>query len=608
MSLILSGLFCLVFLLGTNAQGFGMGPFGNRGGGNRQFPNTNGPFNDFRNPNNNNNFYQQRTKKFSWSIQEISFAGDGFARTAIGVNGGAGFDTLIDVNQGDWVEIEVTNKLSQPTSIHFHGLVQNGTIESDGVPGITQCPIPPGKSYTYKWQAQQMGTFWWHGHYGSQYLDGLRGPLVIHGQSEPHKTLYDEERLVQLTDWYHEDSMTVIQKYMNPHWNPEGHEPVWSSGLVNGNGRYNCDVLGDKKPNYCDSHHKFTVFDVVKDKRYRVRIINMSGFSAFNVSLDGHWMTVIEVDGVAVIPKKVNRLTLNVGQRYSVVINCDQEPGLYKLRTTMLSHGHWTSLPQAHFDKGLYLNTGALWFYKFETNMKVPAMVRGHVNFTDVDDLELQPFNRMDAPQSADVFIDFSYSFHNTSTDPVSRAWVSLDFGASESTYMAPNTPLLHTLLSSSNTNWRQSFPNAANLYELNSFQVVQITIWNDDPGQHPFHMHGHQFWILDKGLTAKGTRTIPSTNFKLLNAARRDVVTVPGCTPNAAGECIDIGYIVLRFRADNPGIWIFHCHLQMHMKAGLAMVFVESGDELRRRGLNGREAESQGLCASATGFAPDTR
>ena len=118
---------------------------------------------------------------------------------------------------------------------------------------------------------------------------------------------------------------------------------------------------------------------------------------------------------------------------------------------------------------------------------------------------------------------------------------------------------------------------------------------------------HGHQFWILAKGLLPKGTKTVTNTNaFRLTNPSRRDVITVPGCTPTSNGTCADIAYTVVRFRADNPGVWLFHCHLQFHLKAGLAMVFVESASVLQQKMLNGRGSDMQQLCVDSQAMAVD--
>jgi FtsP/CotA-like multicopper oxidase with cupredoxin domain len=89
-------------------------------------------------------------------------------------------------------EITVKNNLPfNGTTIHWHGLRQLGTLEMDGVNGVTQCPIAPGDSYTYKFRAMQYGTTWYHSHYSLQYGDGLLGPLTIFGPSSAN---YDEPK------------------------------------------------------------------------------------------------------------------------------------------------------------------------------------------------------------------------------------------------------------------------------------------------------------------------------------------------------------------------------------------------------------------------------
>lgn len=86
--------------------------------------------------------------------------------------------------RGDTIEVKVKNNIQSPvdgTSIHWHGFLQKGSPWMDGVPGITQCPIAPGKTFTYTFIADSYGTTWYHSHFSSQYADGAFGPIVIHG-------------------------------------------------------------------------------------------------------------------------------------------------------------------------------------------------------------------------------------------------------------------------------------------------------------------------------------------------------------------------------------------------------------------------------------------
>ncbi|CAG8857519.1 42863_t:CDS:2, partial [Gigaspora margarita] len=89
-------------------------------------------------------------------------------------------------------------------TIHWHGIFQLGSSWYDGVGGQTQCAIPPGVSFIYNYTVgDQVGTYWWHSHYLAQYVDGIRGPLIINDPDDPYLGQYDYEYVLTLEDWYH---------------------------------------------------------------------------------------------------------------------------------------------------------------------------------------------------------------------------------------------------------------------------------------------------------------------------------------------------------------------------------------------------------------------
>ena len=89
---------------------------------------------------------------------------------------------MIEANWGDTIQVAVTNNIdNEGTSLHWHGILQKGTPWYDGVPSVQQCPIAPGKTFTYTFNAETYGTTWYHSHYSAQYADGLLGPLIIYG-------------------------------------------------------------------------------------------------------------------------------------------------------------------------------------------------------------------------------------------------------------------------------------------------------------------------------------------------------------------------------------------------------------------------------------------
>ncbi|KAJ2101146.1 ferroxidase fet3, partial [Coemansia sp. S142-1] len=149
-----------------------------------------------------------------WNVGYVNLDRDGHSpRRAIGVNGALPIPPVF-ATRGDTLVINVHNSLDVTTSIHAHGLFQNGTSFMDGPAMVTQCGIPPGHSFTYEYEADHAGTFWLHGHDHHQNSDGLRAPLVVHERREPHR--YDEEYLLSLEDWYPFEFAARLKDTLDP--------------------------------------------------------------------------------------------------------------------------------------------------------------------------------------------------------------------------------------------------------------------------------------------------------------------------------------------------------------------------------------------------------
>jgi FtsP/CotA-like multicopper oxidase with cupredoxin domain len=122
-------------------------------------------------------------RHYDFTVSRGFIAPDGYLRDVLLVNG-AYPGPLIEANWGDTIVVRVCNNITGPedgTAIHWHGFLQHETPWEDGAPGISQCPIPPGRSYTYKFIASLYGTTWYHAHYSAQYTGGIVGPIVVHG-------------------------------------------------------------------------------------------------------------------------------------------------------------------------------------------------------------------------------------------------------------------------------------------------------------------------------------------------------------------------------------------------------------------------------------------
>ena len=211
---------------------------------------------------------------------------------------------------GDDVEITVTNHLQfNGTAIHWHGVRQLNTFENDGVNGVTQCPIPPGSSFTYRFKVLQYGSSWYHSHFSLQYANGLLGPITFYGPSSAKYDLAIEPTLV--TDWNHDSAFTELyHEYLGPL------PPNMTSILLNGIGDYAGIAPGGKR--YTKTF--------VPGKRYLMRIINTSTDTTFVFTIDDHTIEVMSSDFVPIQPYKTRAILVGIGQRYHIVVEAKDFP------------------------------------------------------------------------------------------------------------------------------------------------------------------------------------------------------------------------------------------------------------------------------------------
>ena len=519
--------------------------------------------------------FSEAVREYVWRITSFIDSPDGYSRLVVGVNGRPGYENLIQVTLGDTIQVTVTNDLTEPTSIHWHGITQNGTVFMDGPVGVTQCAILPGDTYVYQFIPTKAGTFWWHSHYNNQYLDGLRGPLVVLNPNDPHKDLYDEEIIVLLEDWYHNQSSILFTSFADPNSYLQTNEPVWSSGLINGRGQYDCSAVDKTDPFISCTYRPLLSFLFTHGKSYRLRIINASGFASFNFSIEGHAMSVIEADSIDIYPTPlVTSIFINTAQRYSAIVKADQKISQYIMKAYLLSESPYTSLPEEQFDRGNLNTVQAIIKYEgILTSDKAPFHAQLNLNHS-----MLTPINER-VPQHSTKTITFAFEFAITDEEPENFARIKLNHAKTSTVYKEPTIPTLFDVVYNGKNS--STLPTTTNAIDINSGDVIDLVVFNYDGGEHPFHLHGHDFWVINLGNTPN-IYNLP-TQFNLVNPLKRDTETVSACIlTEDDGICLEPGYLVLRFVADNPGVWLFHCHIDWHFMMGLSMTFIESAQMLR--------------------------
>ncbi|KAG2093564.1 multi-copper oxidase laccase-like protein [Suillus cothurnatus] len=488
------------------------------------------------------------TRYYEFVISEAVGSPDGVQRTMLVVNNQFP-GPLIEVNSGDELVVNVYNQLPNGTTIHWHGQLQNGTNYMDGTNGITQCPIPPGMNFTYRFtiNPNQYGTFWYHAHASTQYTDGIYGPLVIHSPSEPIYGQYDREALIILSDWYDVMSSGLLTQYLSAAGidgsnyggvNP-GAEPPPDSGLINGK------MNGSS-------------FDLEPNLRYRLRLINMGSLTEFMFSVDSHVLSVVEADGTSLVPVDVHRVPIHVAQRYSVILTTNQTAGSYNVRAEMQATCYKLSNPN--------LNTMVLATMTYGASPTTPNTQDWSDAFPslclDLNSTMIVPQIAMNPPNSTET-VQIFMSFQQTTQ---SGGTQTLAFMNSTSWIADTTNP---TILQMSKLGIQTTFDSNQLVVVNDNITVLDLILNNYDDASHPFHLHGHVFWILGEG---DGDYLPGVSQLNTTNPPRRDTLTLPG-----------YGWIAIRFITDNPGLWAFHCHIGWHMAAGLLMQFASLPSQIQQ-------------------------
>jgi iron transport multicopper oxidase len=325
--------------------------------------------------------------------------------------------------------------------------------------------------------------------------------------------------------------------------NPTGAEPVPNSALMNDT-----------------QNHTIAV---EPGKTYFLRIVNMAAFAAQYFWIEDHTMIIIEVDGVYHKPTEASQLYITAAQRYGVLLTTKN--------TTSTNSAIVGSMDQDLFDvvpETLNPNVTSYLVYNPDAALPTAKFID---SFDPFDDMGLVPTDEDLLYIDPAISVKLDVQMDNLG-DGANYAFFN------DITYVRPKVPTIYTVMTSGNMASNPViYGSSTNTFVLKHNDVVEIVLNNHDPGKHPFHLHGHVFQAIARGEEDSGDwdpRAVTNGSLTLPRfPMRRDVLLV---RPN--------GHIVLRFRADNPGVWLFHCHIEWHVDSGLIMTFIEAPEVLQRQ------------------------
>ncbi|CAK4031442.1 laccase IV [Lecanosticta acicola] len=499
------------------------------------------------------------TFKNHWRITSGYRRPDGVLKRVYLVND-AFIGPTIEVRPGDRLIITVENALEdeETVSLHWHGLSMRGANDMDGAAGITQSPIAAGGSFTYDFviDNDQHGTFWWHAHDGVQRADGLYGGLVIH-QTGPRSAVFEEERLLLIGDWYHRSAEDALRFYMHP--GAFGLETIPDSILLNGQGHFNCADAVPARPLDCtrpDSQRAINLHSA--DQIWRV--VNVGAYAGFSLSMSQGVMAALAVDGGHRIAGATSKTVgvLHPGERVSLRV---EPSSLHRPDAEGLS----IMLEEDAFKYQNPALTAKQSFPIFWRDGLLDSEYSPQGVYEQFDVQSAQPLEHQNRglPQQANqtiVLYTITQKLAILENEP--HGFIN------HTRWMPSQTPLREL----QREEWDEYQFVPLIRYNKSSPLWVDVVLNNLDEDSHPFHLHGHDFWVLSQYSSPFNWGSYnpfedeepPGGRFDIAQAVKKDTVHVPRR-----------GYAILRFRADNgPGIWMFHCHVLWHQASGMSMAF----------------------------------
>ncbi|KAL2839493.1 Cupredoxin [Aspergillus pseudoustus] len=479
------------------------------------------------------------TIHFEFNITQVLSNPDGLhIRPAIGVND-QWPPPQIEARVGDTIVVNILNLLTnQSTSLHFHGISMKGTPHMDGAAQVSQCPIRPGDEFQYIFQVTEPGTYWYHAHDTVQVADGLRGLLIVRDPASPYKDQYDEEIVLTVSDWYH--------------------RPV--TDLLAGSGDEDNFVTAPLPDSILLNDGRDLDVHVQSDKTYFIRVGNVGGFTGLYFHITDHELVVVETDGVYTKPATARGLYLAPGQRYSFLLKAKNDSsGIYPVIITPDVNEVPTSKKKA---------MGSIIYDTASTSSETRSP-RNSLRPEDfLDDILLVPLDGKLSLDPPDRTITLDLKSHIS--DDRTEHW-SLE----NSIYPLSTVPTLYTALAT-----KQKAADVAiysplvNPFILGASESVELIMNNELPQEQVLHLHGHKFQVLHRGEAGAGPLDEGRKregNYSQTPMRRDTVVVNPG------------GSLVLRFKADNPGVWALNSQIAFPPPSGLVATFIVSPLELQR-------------------------
>ena len=527
----------------------------------------------------------------SLSIGQAHFSVGGKASHAFTINGTVP-GPIIRLKEGQKVRIAVTNTLDEDTSIHWHGLLL--PFQMDGVPGISFPGIKPGETFTYEFEVRQSGTYWYHSHSNMQETMGQYGAIVI-DPANADPVAYDREHVIVLSDWSTVHAMEQMRKLkaMGGYFNMnrqtlagklKGRDQSAAERRMWARMRMDptdiADVTGSTYTYLVNGHDTAGNWTGLFNpgERVRLRVINAASMTNFNVRIPGLPMIVVAADGQNVQPVETDEFQIAIAETYDVIVQPMEDRAFGFIAESIDRSGlcRATLAPRM----GMAGDSPSL---RDRPLLTMKDMGMGDMNMSDGDmagmdhaamghdmgsmkmldpsvalQVEMGPGVAMLSPMPVDRTGERPTGLENAEHRVLTyRQLRSLDRNPDP---RRPSRELdLHLTANMERYMWSfdgVKLSEGADPIPFRHNERVRLNLINDTMMPHPIHLHGHFFELVSGDA---GHRPVKHT-----------VNVLPG------------GKVSLDLTADALGDWAFHCHMMLHMMAGMFRVVTvrPDGDE----------------------------
>ena len=530
----------------------------------------------------------RKIKEYNLTIEKNEMTLGGVTANAMTINGSIPGPTLEFV-EGDLALINVTNKMDEETSVHWHGLILPNFY--DGVPYLTTPPIEPGETFQYRIPINQSGTYWYHSHTMLQEQKGVYGSIVIQPKE---KTLdYDKDLVVVLSDWTNEKPMNVLRNlkrgnewYQVKKGTAVPLSRVIKEGAMGAQFKFwrdrmeGADIADIYYPAFLTNGKKLAEYPEFKPgEKVRLRFINASASTYYWIDFGGGKPMIVASDGIDVTPVHKTRFLFGIAETYDVIVTIPE--GTLEVTATAQDGSGNTSIRLGNGklhpamvidrpDKVAMMKQMA----KMDMKMGAPAMVgnqkkktpevlmqkygmkmdmkEGQMNMSMKDDSMNDKMEMDDHMNHSDQMMQKDTTSFDYNTR---KTYFNYDFlEAKENTTYKADLPVNDLLLNlTGNMNRYVWSMNGVPLSETDKIkikggEVTRITLNNLTMMHHPMHLHGHYFRVINEN----GERS-----------PLKHTVNVP-----------PMQKVVIEFYNEEYGDWFFHCHVLYHMMGGMARVF----------------------------------